>query len=562
MIKRYILGLIAVFIFTAFFCLSSWAKEDTAQISLKKTAVSKQNVHLYKIKKGDVISAIIRRLPGITQDDIPDNYRIIKQLNPDVENFNKLYTGQIIKLPGKSTYSTEVKKEEVQPVALSASPKTYKIKKGDNLITIIHRELKIKNDTTKALHIIKSMNPRIANANKIYFGQVIKLPGKTVLVTPPDETKIIEQAGENQTEAEKLIETKGIKVMPQEAKLAVIKHILTQMKASVSSSGNYYLPISKAGHITIDCKKIPIIEFDDKTTVFLDWENRLNDNLKKIIRDNWKSFSIVKVDKKDDVVTILRKVIAATKAYSMNKRDTPITTGNRPPVEIIVDWLIVKTDSKQNSSLIQGLRFVPENNSLLPKAIKNYAKQNGLIITEIDKETGLAGKPEEIYSLPPMPVFPATSAKDFSYALITHLGFTADKDADVKVFDVVKDGFNLSIKADVLIKNTDKKYIIYSRNLPQQFINVFKGKGYGLIFVADSDSPKIIMEKILQSLAIPSAYGYFTFSGLDKNQAPFTLGFTGTKIKTDKDQYVIDFAIDDGLRGLISESWQASFARY
>ncbi len=559
MIKRYTLKLIAVFIFTAFFCQPSWAKEDTAQLSLKKTAVSKQNVHLYKIKQGDVISAIIRKIPGITEDDIPDNYRIIKQLNPDIANLNKLYAGQIIKLPGKSN-------SPVTTPSRSTGTQTYKIKKGDSLITIIDRELKIKTDTLKTLNLIKSMNPRIANANKIYAGQVIKLPGRTVVVQTPGDAKIVEQAVASPTESQnqpgEIIKIKEKIVMSQAAKLAVIKHILTEMNASILTSGNYYLPISKTGQVTIDCAKIPVIEFDDKTAVFLDWENRLNDSLKKMIRENWKNFSIIKVDKKDDVVAILRKIIAATKAYSITKRDTPMSTGSLPPVEVVVDWQIAQKDPKQNRSLIQALRFVPENNSLLPKAIKNYARKNGLIITEIDGENGLAGKPEEIYSLPPIPVFPATSAKDFSYALVTHLGFIARKDADVKVFDVAKDGFNLSIKADVLINNADKKYIIYSRSLPLQFINVFKGKGYGLILIDGSDSPKVIMEKILPRLAIPSTYGYFSFSGVDKNQAPFTFGFTGTKIKTDKDQYIIDFAIDDGMRSLIGELWQASFARY
>ncbi len=556
MIKLYTLELIAVFILAAVFCQPALAKEDTTQISLKKTAVSKQNIHLYKIKKGDVISAIIRRLPGITEDDIPDNYRIIKQLNPDIENLNKLYAGQIIKLPGKSA----------SPVTPSAGTQTYKVKKGDSLITIVHQQLNIKSNTEKTLQLIKAMNPRIANANKIYIGQVIKLPGKTVHVQAPAETKIIEQAvvsaAESQSQPGEITKIKEKVVMSQAAKLAVIKQILSEMNASISSSGNYYLPISKTGQVTIDCSKIPVIEFDDKTTVFLDWENRFNDNLRKIIRENWKHFSIIKVDKKDDVVDILRKIIAATKVYNITKKDTPISAGNVPPVEVVVDWIITKTDSKQKLPLIQALRFVPENGSLLPRAIKNYSRKNGLIITEIDGEKGLAGKPDEIYSLPLIPVLPASTAKDFSYALVTHLGFSANRDADVKVFNVAKDGFNLSIKADVLISNADKKYIVYSRNLPEQFINVFKSKGYGLVFIDSSDSPKIIMEKILPRLAIPSTSGYFSFSGVDKNQAPFTFGFNGTKIKTDKDQYIIDFAIDDGLRSLIGELWQAGFARY
>jgi hypothetical protein len=314
--------------------------------------------------------------------------------------------------------------------------------------------------------------------------------------------------------------------------------------------------------MSVDCSKIPVIEFDDQTTVFLDLENRLSASFQKVIHDNWKNFYVVDVDKKDDVIAILRKVIAATKAYGITKKEKPVSAGSRPSVEVIVDWMIVKADSKHTTPLLQGLRLVTSGNPLLPKAIKNYAQKNGLIITEIDLETGIAGKPEEIYSLPPLPVFSKTTAKDFSYELVKYLGFTAVKDAEIKVFDLVKDGFNLAIKADVLIKNSDRPCIIYSRSLPQQFINVLKGSGYGLTFVADSDPPKVIMEKIAHSLATPYANGFFTFSGVDKNQAPYTFGFAGTKIKTDKDVYIIDFAIDDGLRGLISESWSADIARY
>jgi hypothetical protein len=40
------------------------------------------------------------------------------------------------------------------------------------------------------------------------------------------------------------------------------------------------------------------------------------------------------------------------------------------------------------------------------------------------------------------------------------------------------------------------------------------------------------------------------------------MSFSGTKIKTDKDLYVIDFEIDQELRGLLSEVWSVNIARY
>ncbi len=400
--------------------------------------------------------------------------------------------------------------------------------------------------------MIKSINPAIRNVNKIYAGKTIKLPGKTIFVKAPEETKAIAEEVVNISripiQPEKIIEVKEKIFMPPEARLAVLKQVITQMNGSITTTGNYYLPIPKTGQVTIDCSKIPVIEFDDNTTVFLDLENRAHSNLKKMISDNWANYHLVKVNKNDDVITILKKVINTTKNYSMTKSEKPLTIGAYPPVELIVDWVIFNTLPRQAQPLKQGLRLVYENNLLLPKSIKNYSQKNGFIITEISGESGIVGKPEEVYSLPPMPVFPTTSAKDFSYALVSNLGLSAEKEVDIQMFDTVKDGFNLSIKADVLVTNENKKYIIYSQNLSQQFINSLKQTGYDLIFVNDNDAPKNIMENILHGLNISFTSGNFTFSGLEKNQAPYALNFIGTKIKTDKDLYVIDFDIDQELR--------------
>ena len=576
MINRYTLALLAAIFSAVFFCESSMAKEDTAQITLKKTAISKQNLYTYTVKKGDMISTIIRQIPNIKKEDIQDNYNIIKDLNPDISDLNKLYVGQLLVLPGKPLDKTQQNKMEsntadsaaarVPPSTNPAGSNTYAIKKGDTLIKIIHRELKIKTNTRQMLKAIQSLNPNIVNVSRIYAGQTIKLPDQTVFVKAAEEDKsvvqeVVKQA-ESQTQPKEIIELKEKIVMPPEARLALIKHVITQMNGSIMTMGNYYLPIPKTGQVTIDCSKIPVIEFDDQTMMFLDLDNRAENNLKKIINDNWANYHLIKVDKRDDVIAVLKKIFNTAKGYNMTKRETPMTIGSLPPVDLIVDWVITKSNSRRSKRLMQGLCIVYGNNPLLPKSIKNYAQKNGLIITEFSEKTGIVGKSEEIYSLPPIPVFPKASVKDFSYALISYLGFKADKDTEVKVFDIIKDGFNLSIKADVLVKSANKRYIIYSRNLPLQLVNVLKKAGYEVLFVAEDDSPKIIMEKILPSFNITFASGFFTFSGIDKNHAPYVLSFQGTKIKTANDLYIIDFEIDQGLRSLLREVWAANIARY
>jgi LysM repeat protein len=568
MIKRYVLVLVVIIVSVALVYQPVAAKEDTAQITLEKTAVSKKKLYTYTVKQGDLISTIIRHIPGITEENISNNYKLIKELNPNISDLDNLEPGQPLVLPGKPFTETAEKDTSTSSSQISSTREThYTIKRGDTLYKIVRRELKItETNIPKTVRIIKSINPGIINVNKIYPGTAIKLPGRTIFVKTPDETKAVKREVvtlfKKPIQPEKIIEIKEKKVMAPEARIAVLKQVITQMNASITTTGNYYLPIPKTGQVTIDCSKIPVIEFEDGTTVFLDLENHARNNLRKIISDNWANYYLVKVNKNDDVIAILKKVINTNKNYSMTKSEKPMMIGALPPVEIIVDWVIVNTLHKQAQPFKQGLRLIYENNLLLPKSIKNYSQKNGLIITEISEETGIVGKPEEVYSLPPMPVLPTTSAKDFSYALVSYLGLSAEKDVDIQVFDTEKDGFNLSIKADVLVRNENKKYIIYSQSLSQQFANTLKQAGNELIFVNDNDAPKNIMEKILHGLNISFTSGSFTFSGPEKNQAPYALNFSGTKIKTDKDFYVVDFDIDQQLRGLLHESWSANIAKY
>ena len=216
--NRYTLALLAVIFSAVFFCELSMAKEDTAQIILKKTATSKQNLYTYTVKKGDMISTIVRHIPNINNEDIKDNYKIIKDLNPDISDLNKLLVGQLLVLPGKPLYETQQKMElnTSYRAATAVSPKnnpvgdnTYVIKKGENLIGIIHRELKIKTNTQPVIDIIKSLNPNVIDFNRIYAGQIIKLPNQNFFVKAAEEDngnvqQVVKQA-ESQKQPEEIL---------------------------------------------------------------------------------------------------------------------------------------------------------------------------------------------------------------------------------------------------------------------------------------------------------------------------------------------------------------------
>ncbi|MCX5854089.1 MAG: hypothetical protein NTZ24_05795, partial [Deltaproteobacteria bacterium] len=62
------------------------AKEDTAHLSLKKTAISQQKVRPYVVKKGEWLFDIMQNQMGISSH----RFTIIKQINPKSKNLNKI----------------------------------------------------------------------------------------------------------------------------------------------------------------------------------------------------------------------------------------------------------------------------------------------------------------------------------------------------------------------------------------------------------------------------------------------------------------------------------------
>lgn len=115
----------------------------------KKAPTPKPSVTTYKIKAGDTLSDIAKKF-GTT-------VAALEKLN-GISDPNKIYTGEVIKVPGQVA--------PVAPVKPSA-PTTYTVKSGDTLSDIAGKF----NTTVVAL---KKLN-RLPDEDKIFPGQVLKL---------------------------------------------------------------------------------------------------------------------------------------------------------------------------------------------------------------------------------------------------------------------------------------------------------------------------------------------------------------------------------------------------
>ena len=517
------------------------AKDETAHIEFRKTATSLSKKRPYVVKKGEWLFDILRTQVGITSG----RHTIIKALNPHIKDVDKIEPGDIIYLP------------DITPHREGSTD--YIIKKGDSITRIAIRQLHVAPyELRRTVNDIKRLNPTIKNYDLIYPGHALRLPRRGIVLTTQEKKA-------SGAESSPLIkdELKEKQVMVPETRLAIIGHVISRMKGTLITTGKFYIPIPKAGQVTVDCSTIPVAELDDGSTILLDFSDQIPDSLKNIIHASWKNYNFVKVNNFDGTATIIKKIVDSSREYTMAKSTNPHVIGEAPRTTLALDWLITKKNVS-DKSYSQGLSFINDVSELLPRKLIAYAEKSGTMITEILDGQGVMSAPDEKYALPQLSSLPSRTNVELADALLLLLGYRAVKDSEFTVFETGKEGFNLSMKIDLLVKKGDTHIIFHSKRIPQQYIDNLRNRGTEVAIFEDGEPLKSVIGKILQSINIPFSHDNFIFSFPEKTDSPKArISFPAFKTARDKGHiYLTEFDIDRDIYSLLRNKREITIFKY
>ena len=584
------------FVFLLFFILScpslvfSYQEEDTAHLFFQKTAVLKENVDTYFVKNDDWIFNIIRKKFGGSEKEILKILRVVKRLNPEIENLDRVYPGQKLLLPRKDVYITReedtiIKKTEalndssnVKNKGMSVWGKKealskYTVKKGDCVSYIIQDRLGVSSvGIYRMLHDVKTLNPNIEDLNMIYPGQKLLLPGgkaKKGTISVPIIAKdlinkqVIEkkQAVMGKGFVKKIVKTD--KIINHEKQILAIRYILSRINGSVITNGNYYIPLSSSGQITINCSAMPVIELDNGVTILVDFSRRMPESLKRLIQSTWEKYSVVTIEENEAIPSIIERIINTSKDYSIKKCGTYLKVGNHPRIDIFIDWIVSKKVSATEKPYSFGIRLVANRSSLLPGSIRRYADEMGFEVVELVKGAEIAGNSDRYGDLN-VPVLNSDTNIILVEFLLSTLGYSPLQHSEVDIYSMEKNGFEASIKVDLLLKTNDKRVIINSKKISQEFVDVLKKSGTEMVFISDRESKKKVIEKVLDAVKIPFLRDdfKFSFSGQDGKNGG-TISLPAIRINNNNGLlYFVDREVDNGICGLLYNKRGVNLVKY
>ena len=436
----------------------------------------------------------------------------------------------------------------------------HTVKKGEWLLDIARRVTGV--ETADCYTIIRKYNPSIKNLNRIRPGQKIILPVmERTIISSKDISTVNAPTPSHQAGV-----LKDDMAYPAQIKWNLVKHVLDQIGATVTSQGKYYLPMRDMGQITIDCRKIPMVEFADKGIVFIDFRNQIPDNLRQLVRRTWKHYAIIKVNPQAEAPILLEKIIQASNTHAMIRQEQPLKIGLQPVLQIPASWTITRKSSMVTIyPYAIALWTRPEGTHGLPEPLKAYAETKGWKIIELDQDRIVKPAPDDPILARPVSKLTSTSLIGLADDCFRRLGLQTQKNAELKIFDSARDGFDLRVEADLLVSRGDRKLIFMSKKMPDQFLNMLRNNGTEVILAMEGDTKKSILEKSFMALNIPCEVNSFSFPATEKTeQARMSISFSAIKISADKKKvlYLIDFDMDERMNGFLSEKMGLLVIKY
>jgi hypothetical protein len=460
----------------------------------------------YAVKEGETLSDIIHGELSATDEDIYRMMRVVKRLNPNVKNINKIYPGQKLLLPYVSGGD-----EKARGTPSQAGGKSF-----------------------------------IAESAKV-VKKLILQKRETVDEKKPEDPQ----------------EEKKKTILPPEKKIAVLRYILSRLNGAVMSEGKYFIPLFPAGQITIDCSSVPVVELDDGMTVLLDFSGSIPAGLREVIETTWKNYVIMEIGRDTDIPSMVESVVTTSRDYRFETVKDFREIGTKPNVRVFVDWVVSEKKSNDGRAYSFGIRNVPSMSSALPGNIREYADKQGFEIVELLHGSEVVGL-SETYEDVPVSRLASDTNMFLAESLVRALGLDPKTHADVIIYTMSEHGFSLSLKVDLLVTAGTTGVIFNGKQIPEQFIKGLKARGFEYVYLHEGDKKESIIASVLSALNVPFVVDRFTFpfspmvghNGGDISLQGIRADMGGEFL------YFVGQDIDPGISGLLMKKWRVELRRY
>lgn len=448
----------------------------------------------YTVKKGEHLWKILREHYKLSNPKIAFYCKVAKAVNPEINDINKIRADQNILVPYK--YLEDIKTLQGRS-DLPSSDVAHVVVAGEHFAKILRDHYNLPDSIIfhrRTYRLFKEANPQIEDINELSKGQRIVIPAG-IFGTKEMPRKIAAAQEKIIPEALKKKAGPDRGPDPKEAEIRDMISLFTRsFEGTDNRTGRDKISL-KRGTIHLDYAKFPLYEFPWGKRILFDYGGRMPQGIKQIINTEWDNAEVVAVKEKDDMESILDKVLDACGVYKVEKEGEYIVKRDNIQVSVSGNWIVFKDNMLKNVFVVN---LVEEGETSITPELKSYLSSLGLKLVDIqfgrkgpEKEQPVAKKKIDYRRVESEPVI-------IIDLILEILGHKYHKDYNTKIFQNMYSGFSLEVMADRMFEKEGSTFLIDFHDLPAKICEIIAEQGFHLLKIdPQEEEPKSVVKKVL-----------------------------------------------------------------
>ncbi len=498
--------------------------EQEVQVAEKKETFSLEGkkvvTETYTIRKGDHLWQLLRERGLLEKKNLSELLAALKKLNNSFSNLDVMHPGDKIIIPltiapvkglpaiARKQEETVISLEQLKDLKLES----YTVLQGDSLIKVVKGRYSLRDEQINEdyLQILSRLNPDIDNLNRIYPGQVVRLPVHTpqIVRMPVKREKPFRSPETAQTSA-----AEPSPPHEQEKAPPAVSQQLTEFFALLGeewiNTGEHFIPLKAGGQVNLKAEAFPILSLGNGQRVIVDLQRELPEKMAQVIAANWDNYRVVHLKRDEDLRSALSKILAACEYYKVYKQGEPLELRGDITLQVKADWIIQTSEDRSRTLLIT---LADKSGSRIPSELRNFLTNLG--VKSIEYPPVQQNSPEASTPAKSDVLFAGKDKPAVIESVLNLVGQTFTRDVEMPVIQGLKSGVSLMVKADFFLYVDGKDSIIDFKGIGPDIVPLLKEYNVSVLSLANEQDPARIVSRTLDFIGVK----------FDSKPHPFTAG--------------------------------------
>ena len=351
--------------------------------------------------------------------------------------------------------------------------------------------------------LFKLVNPDIHNLNRIYQGQKIYLI-KPQIQRQPWYHSLFDASGnivdEFRFKTRNSTPSVASSKERQRRTKSAVERLAAVVNAKVVNRGAFFFPRKSSQDLKIELRHNPLLKIDNQKMILFASDELAVSEL-NLIRSFWKNVKVVSVSHNPSMEDMLTHIRGSQKSGDAPPKLSISDDGLE--LEIRAQWIIGQSATPKPAQQRLCITIVEDLAECTSPAITRYLKNQGIIIKEVLRGSGLAQMKYQSISKEPSKGsraihLHASARERLVRELVQALGYRYTPDVDI-TFPYL--GMQVTARSNLVAKGTKNLCIDYG-DLYGEAVSAIRESGLNIIQIKANEEFDTILLKLLKALNV------------------------------------------------------------